>query len=95
MFSKCYVVFQSFMLHIISFLTMVFREVILINYCFQVLQGLEAATSCVEDMEEWLGIFNVKLRHMREDIESVGTCISEVECIICLPIPKQKTLWLF
>lgn len=22
-------------------------------------------------MDEWLGIFNVKLRHMREDIESV------------------------
>lgn len=39
----------------------------------QVLQGLEAATNCVEDMDEWLGIFNVKLRHMREDIESVET----------------------
>lgn len=39
----------------------------------QVLQGLEAATNCVEDMDEWLGIFNVKLRHMREDIESVKT----------------------
>lgn len=37
----------------------------------QVLQGLEAASICVEDMDEWLGIFNVKLRHMREDIESV------------------------
>lgn len=37
----------------------------------QVLHGLESATSCVEDMDEWLGIFNVKLRHMREDIESV------------------------
>ncbi|GAB4834291.1 hypothetical protein Ancab_032554 [Ancistrocladus abbreviatus] len=24
--------------------------------------------SCVEDMNEWLGIFNVKLQHMREDI---------------------------
>lgn len=39
----------------------------------QVLKGLEAATNCVDDMDEWLGIFNVKLRHMREDIESVGT----------------------
>lgn len=39
---------------------------------FKVLQGLEAATNCVDDMDEWLGIFNVKLRHMREDIESVG-----------------------
>lgn len=26
-------------------------------------------------MDEWLGIFNVKLRHMREDIESVGRSI--------------------
>ncbi|KAI6688927.1 hypothetical protein NL676_025755 [Syzygium grande] len=39
----------------------------------EVLQGLEAATNCVEDMDEWLGIFNVKLRHMREDIESIET----------------------
>lgn len=37
------------------------------------LHGLEVATHCVEDMDEWLGMFNVKLRHMREDIESVGT----------------------
>lgn len=37
----------------------------------QVMQGLESATICVEDMDEWLGIFNIKLRHMREDIESV------------------------
>ncbi|CAN1161936.1 Exocyst complex component SEC3A [Linum perenne] len=29
------------------------------------------ATFCVEDMDEWLCIFNVKLRHMREDIESI------------------------
>ncbi|KAL8145087.1 exocyst complex component SEC3A [Apium graveolens] len=39
----------------------------------EVLQGLEAASNCVEDMDEWLGIFNVKLRHMREDIESIET----------------------
>ncbi|GAB4845498.1 hypothetical protein Ancab_038905, partial [Ancistrocladus abbreviatus] len=37
-----------------------------------VLQGLDSALSCVEDMNEWLGIFNVKLRHMREDIESIS-----------------------
>ncbi|CAL1410952.1 unnamed protein product [Linum trigynum] len=37
----------------------------------QVLQGLEVATICVDDMDEWLCIFNVKLRHMREDIESI------------------------
>lgn len=38
----------------------------------EVLNGLEAATNIVDDMDEWLGIFNIKLRHMREDIESVG-----------------------
>ncbi|KAK7291152.1 hypothetical protein RIF29_06067 [Crotalaria pallida] len=39
----------------------------------EVMQGLEAATYCVEDMDEWLGLFNLKLRHMREDIESIET----------------------
>ncbi|XP_062182580.1 exocyst complex component SEC3A-like isoform X1 [Phragmites australis] len=37
----------------------------------EVLQGLEIASICVEDMDEWLGIFNIKLRHMREDIQSI------------------------
>ncbi|KAH7681533.1 Alpha-hemoglobin stabilising protein [Dioscorea alata] len=37
----------------------------------EVLVGLEDATFCVDDIDEWLGIFNVKLRHMREDIESI------------------------
>ncbi|XP_077233196.1 exocyst complex component SEC3A-like [Tasmannia lanceolata] len=37
----------------------------------EIMQGLESATICVEDMDEWLSIFNVKLRHMREDIESI------------------------
>ncbi|KAK7310886.1 hypothetical protein RJT34_08669 [Clitoria ternatea] len=37
----------------------------------EVLYGLEAATNCVEDIGEWLAMFNVKLRHMREDIESI------------------------
>ncbi|XP_073305591.1 exocyst complex component SEC3A-like [Primulina huaijiensis] len=45
----------------------------------QVLQGLETATNCVEDMDEWLGIFNVKLRHMREDIESIETRNNKLE----------------
>jgi len=45
----------------------------------EVLQGLESATSCVEDMDEWLGIFNVKLRHMREDIESIETRNNKLE----------------
>ncbi|KAL7619144.1 hypothetical protein Lser_V15G00732 [Lactuca serriola] len=45
----------------------------------EVLQGLEAASVCVDDMDEWLGIFNVKLRHMREDIESIETRNNQLE----------------
>ncbi|WCJ35314.1 exocyst complex component sec3A [Euphorbia peplus] len=45
----------------------------------EVLQGLENATNCVDDMDEWLGIFNVKLRHMREDIESIETRNNKLE----------------
>ncbi|KAL0366146.1 UNVERIFIED_CONTAM: Exocyst complex component SEC3A [Sesamum radiatum] len=41
--------------------------------------GLEAATNCVDDMDEWLSIFNVKLRHMREDIESIETRNNKLE----------------
>lgn len=53
----------------------------------QVLQGLEAATNCVDDMDEWLGIFNVKLRHMREDIESVGVCPFKIVIILIVGLP--------
>ncbi|KAG0489803.1 hypothetical protein HPP92_006666, partial [Vanilla planifolia] len=45
----------------------------------EVLQGLEGASICVEDMDEWLGIFNVKLRHMREDIESIEVRNNKLE----------------
>ncbi|KAK9073328.1 hypothetical protein SSX86_007652 [Deinandra increscens subsp. villosa] len=45
----------------------------------EVLQGLEAATIAVDDMDEWLGIFNIKLRHMREDIESIETRNNQLE----------------
>ncbi|KAM5564782.1 exocyst complex component SEC3A [Rosa sericea] len=45
----------------------------------EVLQGIESATNCVDDMDEWLGIFNVKLRHMREDIESIETRNNKLE----------------
>eukprot|EP01018_Ginkgo_biloba_P032200 Gb_27212 [translate_table: standard] len=45
----------------------------------EVLQRLESATVCVEDMDEWLGIFNVKLRHMREDIESIESRNNKLE----------------
>ncbi|XP_043709622.1 exocyst complex component SEC3A-like [Telopea speciosissima] len=45
----------------------------------EVLQGLESASICVDDMDEWLGIFNVKLRHMREDIESIETRNNKLE----------------
>ncbi|CAL9066816.1 unnamed protein product [Musa banksii] len=37
----------------------------------EVLKGLEAASLCVDDIDEWLQFFNVKLRHMREDIASI------------------------
>lgn len=45
----------------------------------EVLQGLEAASVCVDDMDEWLRIFNVKLRHMREDIESIESRNNKLE----------------
>lgn len=45
----------------------------------EVLQGLESASNCVEDMDEWLGIFNLKLRHMREDIESIEVRNNKLE----------------
>ncbi|XP_019174748.1 PREDICTED: exocyst complex component SEC3A-like [Ipomoea nil] len=45
----------------------------------EVLQGLESASSCVEDMDEWLSIFNLKLRHMREDIESIEVRNNKLE----------------
>ncbi|KHF99682.1 Exocyst complex component SEC3A -like protein [Gossypium arboreum] len=45
----------------------------------EVLQGLDAATHCVDDMDEWLGTFNVKLRHIREDIESIETRNNKLE----------------
>ncbi|KAD4888725.1 hypothetical protein E3N88_20798 [Mikania micrantha] len=45
----------------------------------EVLQGLESTTICVEDMDEWLALFNVKLRHMREDIEAIETRNNKLE----------------
>uniref|UniRef100_A0A453HDA3 Exocyst complex component Sec3 coiled-coil domain-containing protein n=1 Tax=Aegilops tauschii subsp. strangulata TaxID=200361 RepID=A0A453HDA3_AEGTS len=37
----------------------------------EVLQGIDAASATIDDMDEWLRIFNLKLRHMREDISSI------------------------
>ncbi|KAE8674828.1 Exocyst complex component SEC3A [Hibiscus syriacus] len=45
----------------------------------EVLQGLEGATSCADDMDDWLGMLNVKLRHMREDIDSIETRNKKLE----------------
>eukprot|EP00249_Psilotum_nudum_P012124 c23592_g1_i1 orf=378-3053(+) len=45
----------------------------------EVLQQLDAATNSVDDLDEWLGIFNVKLRHMREDIESIESRNNRLE----------------
>ncbi|CAI9753444.1 unnamed protein product [Fraxinus pennsylvanica] len=52
---------------------------ILFALTVRVLQGLESASNCVEDMDEWLGIFNLKLRHMREDIESIEVRNNKLE----------------
>jgi hypothetical protein len=38
-----------------------------------VLARLDEAAGNVDDMEEWLAVFNTKLRHMREDIEAVSS----------------------
>ncbi|KAJ0834849.1 putative exocyst complex component Sec3 [Helianthus annuus] len=43
------------------------------------LKGIESAAICVEDMDEWLALFNVKLRHMREDIEAIETRNNKLE----------------
>ena len=45
----------------------------------EVLQRLDSAMVCVQDMDEWLNIFNVKLRHMREDIESIESRNNKME----------------
>ncbi|KAK8957942.1 Exocyst complex component SEC3A [Platanthera zijinensis] len=45
----------------------------------KVLQGLEAVSVSVEDMDEWLRIFNMKLRHMREDIQSIESRNNKLE----------------
>lgn len=45
--------------------------IIAIMWTFQVVHGLDSATFCIDDIDEWLQIINVKLRHMREDIASV------------------------
>ncbi|XP_076945522.1 exocyst complex component SEC3A-like [Bidens hawaiensis] len=45
----------------------------------EVLHGIESATICVEDMDQWLHLFNLKLRHMREDIESIEARNNKLE----------------
>lgn len=45
----------------------------------EISRGLDSALSCLDDMDEWLRIFNVKLRHMREDIESIETRNNQLE----------------
>ncbi|KAK1389369.1 exocyst complex component SEC3A [Heracleum sosnowskyi] len=45
----------------------------------EVMQGLEETSNLVEDLDEWLSMFNIKLRHMREDIESIETRNNKLE----------------
>ncbi|KAK8923924.1 Exocyst complex component SEC3A [Platanthera zijinensis] len=49
------------------------------NLIEEALQGLEGENICVEDMDMWLSIFNVKLKHMREDIESIEARNNKLE----------------
>lgn len=37
----------------------------------QVTEQLDVSLGHIEDLEEWLGAINVKLRYMRDDIASV------------------------
>ncbi|KAL0438620.1 UNVERIFIED_CONTAM: Exocyst complex component SEC3A [Sesamum latifolium] len=55
------------------------REVVLDFPCDRYYRGLRWLLLVFEDMDEWLGIFNVKLRHMREDIESIETGNNKLE----------------
>jgi hypothetical protein len=48
----------------------------------EVLQGLDSASATVDDMDEWLRIFNLKLRHMREDIASVCLGVPSIRCLV-------------
>ncbi|XP_024388582.1 exocyst complex component SEC3A [Physcomitrium patens] len=45
----------------------------------EVTQELEETLAEVEDLEEWLGAINVKIRHMREDIASFETRNNRLE----------------
>ncbi|KAJ9567521.1 hypothetical protein OSB04_003487 [Centaurea solstitialis] len=45
----------------------------------EVLKGLESSATYVDDMDEWLSIINVKLRHMREDIEAIEARNNKLE----------------
>lgn len=63
----------------------------MLTCALQVLQGLESATNCVDDMDEWLNVFNVKLRHMREDIASVRDFVPLKLCVFLFSILNHKT----
>ena len=60
-------------------------------FVLQVLRGLDTAMNSVDDMEEWLGIFNVKLRHMREDLQSVSLFVLLAGKIAPLKWPIMKS----
>ncbi|KAJ4788099.1 Exocyst complex component SEC3A [Rhynchospora pubera] len=47
----------------------------------EVVKGLDAATLYIDDIDEWLQIFNVKLRHMREDIASIESRNNTMELL--------------
>lgn len=52
----------------------------------QVTEQLDITMGSIEDMEEWLGTIDVKLRYMREDIASVWSWLaSSHPCVILGP----------
>ncbi|KAL8142728.1 hypothetical protein V2J09_015760 [Rumex salicifolius] len=57
----------------------------------EVLQGLDTAMNYTSEMDEWLSTFNVKLKFMRDDIESVETLNNslELQTVNCEALDKE------
>ncbi|TYG70145.1 hypothetical protein ES288_D05G288800v1 [Gossypium darwinii] len=56
----------------------------------EVLQGLEVATHCVDDMDKWLGTFNIETRNNKLEMQSVNNkaLIQELDKLLerlCVP----------
>nr|GLL18213.1 hypothetical protein Saspl_034285 [Ipomoea trifida]GMC50423.1 exocyst complex component SEC3A-like [Ipomoea batatas] len=63
----------------------------------QVLQGLESASNCVEDMDEWLAIFNIEARNNKLEMQSVNNrkLIEDLDRLVekfCIPAEHASYL---